>query len=115
MDSLNKRINFLNDVIKKLDLNGIETVHARMEEYSKNNIEKFDLKSFSERGIVYLVFFARRKRNLYLCYVAYEKTSWMCIIFDAIFYISYQFTIKNAISTGFILTKQNSNRRQHIR
>ena len=39
----NKRINFLNDVIKELKLGKIETVHARMEEYSKNNIEKFDV------------------------------------------------------------------------
>ena len=43
VDSLNKRINFLNDVIKKLNLNKIETVHARMEEYSKINIERFDV------------------------------------------------------------------------
>ena len=43
VDSLNKRINFLNDVIKELKLGKIETVHARMEEYSKNNIEKFDV------------------------------------------------------------------------
>lgn len=43
VDSLNKRINFLNDVIEKLKLKKIETIHARMEEYSKNNIEKFDV------------------------------------------------------------------------
>ena len=43
VDSLNKRINFLDNVIKELKLEKIETVHARMEEYSKNNIEKFDV------------------------------------------------------------------------
>jgi len=43
VDSLNKRINFLNEVIKKLKLENITTVHARMEEYSKDNIEKFDV------------------------------------------------------------------------
>jgi len=43
VDSLNKRINFLNNVIKELKLEKIETVHARMEDYSKNNIEKFDV------------------------------------------------------------------------
>ena len=43
VDSLNKRINFLNDVINKLNLKKIETVHARMEEYSRKNIEKFDV------------------------------------------------------------------------
>ena len=43
VDSLNKRINFLNEVIKELGLNKIETVHDRMEEYSRKNIEKFDV------------------------------------------------------------------------
>ena len=43
VDSLNKRINFLNDVIKELNLQKIETIHARMEEYARNNIEKFDV------------------------------------------------------------------------
>ena len=43
VDSLNKRINFLNNVIKEIKLEKIETVHARMEEYAKNNIEKFDV------------------------------------------------------------------------
>lgn len=43
VDSLNKRINFLNDVINDLKLEKIETVHLRMEEYSRNNIEKFDI------------------------------------------------------------------------
>ena len=43
VDSLNKRINFLNDVIKELNLKNIITVHSRMEEYSRNNIEKYDV------------------------------------------------------------------------
>lgn len=34
MDSLNKRINFLNEVIAELDLEGIEAVHARAEEFA---------------------------------------------------------------------------------
>ena len=36
MDSLNKRINFLNEVIASLGLNRIETVHARAEEMGRN-------------------------------------------------------------------------------
>ena len=36
LDSLNKRIIFLNEVIKKLGLENINTVHARIEEYAKN-------------------------------------------------------------------------------
>lgn len=43
IDSLNKRINFLNKVIKELDLNKIETIHARAEEYGIKNKEKYDI------------------------------------------------------------------------
>ena len=44
-DSLNKRINFLNEVINKLDLKNIETIHIRAEELGKNKRyrEKFDI------------------------------------------------------------------------
>lgn len=43
VDSLNKRIEFLKEVIKKLNLQKIEVYHARAEEFAKNNIEKFDV------------------------------------------------------------------------
>lgn len=43
LDSLNKRIDFLNLVIKELELKDIETIHIRIEEYSKINREKFDI------------------------------------------------------------------------
>ena len=43
VDSLNKRINFLTDVIKELKLTDIETVHARIEDYAHNNKDKFDI------------------------------------------------------------------------
>lgn len=43
VDSLNKRINFLNTVIKELGLEKIEAIHTRIEEYAVNNKEKFDL------------------------------------------------------------------------
>lgn len=36
LDSLNKRLVFLNDVIEKLELTGIETVHMRAEEAGKS-------------------------------------------------------------------------------
>lgn len=44
-DSLNKRINFLNEVIKQLDLKNISAVHTRAEEFgkSKQYREKFDI------------------------------------------------------------------------
>lgn len=45
LDSLNKRINFLNEVIEKLDLKHITTIHSRVEEFGKNRKyrEKFDV------------------------------------------------------------------------
>jgi len=43
IDSLNKRINFLNDVITKLNLDNIEAIHARLEEYGHVNRDKFDV------------------------------------------------------------------------
>lgn len=44
VDSLNKRINFLNEVIKELNLKEIETVHSRIEDFGKDKKyrEKFD-------------------------------------------------------------------------
>lgn len=38
MDSLNKRLNFLHEVIAKLGLKGVNTVHARAEEAGKNKL-----------------------------------------------------------------------------
>lgn len=45
LDSLNKRINFLNEVIKELDLRNIDTIHSRVEEAGKNKKyrESFDI------------------------------------------------------------------------
>jgi 16S rRNA (guanine527-N7)-methyltransferase len=45
MDSLNKRIIFLNEVINKLNLSNVETIHARAEELgiSNEHREKYDI------------------------------------------------------------------------
>ena len=43
IDSLNKRINFLNEVIKQLKLDKIEAIHARLEEYGIVNRDKYDI------------------------------------------------------------------------
>ena len=45
LDSLNKRIKFLNEVISQLGLQNVETIHGRAEEYAKNKEyrEKYDL------------------------------------------------------------------------
>lgn len=45
LDALNKRLNFLNEVINELELKNIQTIHARAEEAGKNkNLrENFDI------------------------------------------------------------------------
>lgn len=45
MDSLNKRVDFLNEVISVLELSGINAIHGRAEDYAKPNQlrEKYDL------------------------------------------------------------------------
>ena len=45
LDSLQKRINFLDTIIKELNLKKIETIHSRVEELAKNKKyrEKFDI------------------------------------------------------------------------
>lgn len=43
VDSLNKRINFLNEVINSLQLNNINTIHSRIEDFGRNNKERFDI------------------------------------------------------------------------
>ena len=45
LDSLNKRVKFLNTVIETLGLTGIRAIHGRAEEYAKNKAyrEKYDL------------------------------------------------------------------------
>ena len=43
VDALQKRITFLDLVIKKLGLANVNTVHARIEDYAKDNREKYDI------------------------------------------------------------------------
>ena len=45
LDSLNKRINFLNEVIEKLELKNIQAIHGRAEEFNKidGNRESYDI------------------------------------------------------------------------
>ncbi len=43
VDSLGKRVNFLNEVIKKLELKNISAIHDRGEEYAKKHREEFDI------------------------------------------------------------------------
>ncbi len=42
LDSLQKRINFLNILIEKLNINDVLTIHARVEDFCRDNREKYD-------------------------------------------------------------------------
>ena len=55
IDSLNKRVNYLNNLITELGLEDIEAIHARMEDYSRLNEEKFDLVTARAVGSVKLL------------------------------------------------------------
>lgn len=43
VDSLNKRVNFLNEVINKLNLQNTTAIHSRAEDFAMKNREKFDV------------------------------------------------------------------------
>lgn len=43
VDSLNKRVNFLNECIKLLNFSNIFAIHARVEDFAKENRENFDV------------------------------------------------------------------------
>ena len=43
LDSLQKRVNYLNEIIKDQNLKDIEAIHTRAEDYAKQNREKFDV------------------------------------------------------------------------
>lgn len=43
IDSLLKRVNYLNEIIKELDLLDIEAIHTRAEDYARNHREEYDI------------------------------------------------------------------------
>lgn len=43
IDSLQKRVNYLNEIIKALELINIEAIHTRAEDYAKNHREEYDI------------------------------------------------------------------------
>lgn len=43
IDSLLKRVNYLNEIIKKLNLLDIEAIHTRAEDYARNHREEYDI------------------------------------------------------------------------
>ena len=74
VDSLNKRVKFLNELIKILNLQDVVGVHARAEDYIKDNREKFD----------YAVARAVAPLNTLLEYlVPYVKVGGECLIYKS--------------------------------
>ena len=43
LDSLNKRIKFLNKVVEEINLKNVNTIHGRAEDYGRENREKYDV------------------------------------------------------------------------
>lgn len=43
VDSVNKKVNFMNEVIDKLDLSNARAIHTRAEDFAKVNRESFDV------------------------------------------------------------------------
>lgn len=43
IDSLQKRVNYLNEIINKLELTDIKAIHTRMEDFSRLNEKQFDV------------------------------------------------------------------------
>lgn len=54
LDSLNKRITFLEEVINKLELKNIKAIHARVEEFAKNKKERESYDIATSRAVASL-------------------------------------------------------------
>ena len=54
VDSLNKRINFLNEVIQKLELKENECIHSRVEEFGKNKKYREGFDNVTSRAVANL-------------------------------------------------------------
>ena len=73
LDSLNKRINFLNEVITKLKIKDIVTIHSRAEQLNKTERFKESYDVAVTRAVakldklaLYMLPFVKQNRNLYM-------------------------------------------------
>ena len=55
IDSLQKRVNYLNEIIKELNLKDIKAEHYRMEDYSRLHEEEFDYIIFTLKILLFMV------------------------------------------------------------
>lgn len=54
VDSLNKRVKFLEEVVNQLNINNIEVIHARVEDLSKNNKYRENIDIATSRAVANL-------------------------------------------------------------
>ena len=54
VDSLNKRINFLNEIIEQLKLEDIQTIHSRIEDFGKNRKHRENYDYVTARAVANL-------------------------------------------------------------
>ncbi|MEG1509302.1 MAG: 16S rRNA (guanine(527)-N(7))-methyltransferase RsmG [Clostridia bacterium] len=74
VDSLNKRVNFLNEAVEKLGLTNCKSVHSRAEDLKENYFEAFDV--VVSRAVAYL------PTLLEYC-VPYIKVNGFCLFYKA--------------------------------
>ena len=109
IDSLNKRITFLNKVIEDLGLTNIEALHYRMEDYSIKNEEKFDIiTSRAVDNLTVLLELSIKSLKINGLFIAMKGNCEEEVNILNKYINNYSCTLKNVIK--FTLPIENSNR-----
>ena len=106
LDSLNKRITFLNEVIKELGLTNIKTVHSRIEDYKE---EKFDIvvsRAVAKTNVLLELSCQLLKKDGYFIFLKSNIEEELLSSQNAIEKLSLKLVKKEE----FYLPKENSNR-----
>ena len=109
IDALEKRVKFLQELIKKLGLTDIEAIHERAEEYSKKNIEKFDIitsRAVAKTNILLELGSNLTKINGYAIFLKGDVEKELKESSNAIKELGYKLIAKQE----FLLPKENSKR-----
>lgn len=109
IDSLQKRINYLNEVIKELNLQNIEAIHTRAEDYARKNRETYDIvtaRAVANLKIISELCIPMVKENGY--FIAMKANATEEIAASKTMIIELGAKLENTIE--FILPIENSNR-----
>lgn len=109
IDSLQKRINYLNEVIKELNLQNIEAIHTRAEDYARKNRETYDIvtaRAVANLKIISELCIPMLKENGY--FIAMKANATEEIAASKTMIIELGAKLENTIE--FILPIENSNR-----